>query len=289
MPSVEDLKPHQALGRREAAKRLDEGKGQVFIVEDEDGSRWPLMRRAELEAAGMGSLGKRTMKKTFEMARCGVIKTWGAKSSIGKPCWSYAGTKTNHEGVGPCYRHGGNRPRVKAEGAWLMAHAFSQELNVSPWDALLMAVRIAAGKLQYAQQKIGTATHDLELEGRIVRGEDGVLQDPDTGEPIGVGNLRDLSFWVKQADMWHERLAKTSKLAIDAGVAEKMVQAQILQVQLLARPVEAALAVLGLSPEQEALARGAIRSELMKIEQEQMVILEGDVIVGSHDSRELGG
>lgn len=146
------------------------------------------------------------------------IGKWGSKKlSCDRP----AGKGTGHEGVGRCEWHGGNTIEGRAEGGWLMAHAFGRELDISPMEALLKAVRIAAGKSAYCEYMLASATSDLELEGRVTRGEGpgALLMHPDTGEPLGVGEFRDLTFWVNKSELWHDRLAKTSKLAIDAGVA----------------------------------------------------------------------
>lgn len=194
-------------------------------------------------------------------------------------CWRLAGEDTWHEGVGRCLHHSGEKREWVREAAWLMAHKFAQQLNVSPWDALLMAVRIAAGKVMYIESVLADAADDRELEGRVLRSEDGILVDPDTNEPLGVGNFRDRSWWVRKGEYWHKQLAVTAKLAIDAGVAERMVEAQVLQVQLLTRPIEAALAAAQLSPAQEAAARSAMRRELLALETEG-AILEGAVVPG---------
>jgi hypothetical protein len=150
-----------------------------------------------------------------------------------------------------------------------MAHAFAAQLNVSPWDALLLTVRIAAGKVAYCEKVLSEAADDRELDGRWARDENGILVDPTSGEPLGVGAFQDRSWWVAKSEYWTRELAKTAKMAIDAGVAERLVEAQVLQVQLMARPIEAALAVLGLTQEQETLARSVMRQELVKIETEQ--------------------
>jgi hypothetical protein len=151
----------------------------------------------------------------------------------------------------------------------MMAHAFAAQLNVSPWDALLLTVRICAGKVAYCEKVLSEAADDRELDGRWARNEDGILVDPTSGEPLGVGAFQDRSWWVAKSEYWTRELAKTAKMAIDAGVAERLVEAQVLQVQLIARPIEKALAALELSPEQEARARSAMRQELVAIETEQ--------------------
>ena len=159
----------------------------------------------------------------------------------------------------------------------MAAHAFAQQLNINPWDALLMAVRIAAGKVAYCESVIGTAQSDLELEGRFERvganedGTGGILVHPDTGEPLGVGQYRDLSFWVKQSELWHDRLAKTSKMAVDAGIAAYEIQKVEAEAQRMARVLNAVIEGLeGKIDERLALEMRAImRNELMLIDQEE--------------------
>lgn len=194
----------------------------------------------------------------------------------GQNCKNQAGLHTPHLGYGPCWAHGGVKLKGRAEGAWVAAHAFAQQLNVNPWDALLMAVRIAAGKVAYCEHVIGTAKSDLELEGRVERlsggdGEPGLLIHPDTGEPLGVGDFRDLSFWRQQSELWHDRLAKTSKMAIDAGIAAYEVQRVEAEAQRMARVLNAVLDGLeGEISESTALkARAIMREELLLIEEEE--------------------
>lgn len=153
----------------------------------------------------------------------------------GKRCPQTAGQGTYHVGAGRCLIHGGARGIGRPLGAWLMAHAFGQELGITPWEALLKAVRIAAGKVVYVEWVLSQAQSDLELEGRFGRTEDGILLHPDTGEPLGAGQFRDLSFWVRQSELWHDRMAKTAKMAIDAGVAKWQIEQAEHQAATLAR------------------------------------------------------
>lgn len=274
---------------------LDE-KGEIIWVMESDGGggerqsavHWPLMCHDELRAVGAGKSYGPVSKVDTPLSLCPALITEGR--DVGKPCHSPAGTRTWHEGVGNCARHRGNSGRSRAEGAWMMAHGFAKELNVSPWEALLMAVRIAAGKVMFSQEMIASAVHNLELEGRVVRGETAgngipILLDPDTGEPLGVGKFRDLSFWVTQVDRWHERLMRCSKLAIDSGVAEQLVRNQTLEVQLMARAIEAGIQAAELTSSQELAVRNAMRKELLAIENEKnaMVNMGENAIVGSWD------
>jgi hypothetical protein len=270
-----------------------EDDGEIWGGEPGRVIRWPLMCRDELLAVGASkSYGPETWERT-PLPMCPELIAEGRDA--GKPCRSPAGTRTWHEGVGSCARHGGNQGRTRVEGAWMMAHGFAKEMNVTPWEALLMAVRIAAGKVMFSQEMIASAVHNLELEGRVIRGETAgngipILLDPDTGEPLGVGKFRDLSFWVTQVDRWHERLMRCSKLAIDSGVAEQLVRNQTLEVQLMARAVEAGIQAAGLTADQELAVRAGMRRELLAIESEKLVKvkIEENAIVGSWDENPDG-
>jgi len=101
-----------------------------------------------------------------------------------------------------------------------MAFAYAEEYDLSPWEALLYVIRITAGRVRYCEQVLATAKDDRELEGRM-----GV-----EGEPLGVseqGELsqgRNLSWWVDTSERERVLLAKVSKAAIDAGVAQLLVE-----------------------------------------------------------------
>lgn len=201
--------------------------------------------------------------------RCGAAITRG--SWRGRTCVQAAGQGTVHLGAGRCVAHGGAKRRGRAEAAWMVAHSFARELDVSPWEALLRAVRIAAGKVAYCEWVLSQASSDLELEGRFGRTEDGLLLHPDTGEPLGAGQVRDLSWWVGKSELWTDRMARYSKMAIDAGVAERLVQQVELDGQAMGRVLTAALGELEgqVSEDVVARVRSVMRSELLAIETEQ--------------------
>lgn len=200
--------------------------------------------------------------------RCGVKV--GRGKYKGQRCHQPAGQGTAHLGAGRCVAHGGAKQDGRAEASWMVSHAFARELDVSPWEGLLRAVRIAAGKVAYCEWVLSTASDDLELEGRFGRNDEGILLHPDTGEPMGAGQLRNLSWWVTKSELWTERMARYSKMAIDGGVAERLVQTIELEAQGMARVLGAALGELEgvLDDNQMAQVRSRMRSELLAIEAE---------------------
>lgn len=168
----------------------------------------------------------------------------------------------------------------------MVGHAFAGELDCSPWEALLKAVRIAAKRVAYTDWVLGQATSDLELEGRFGRTDEGLLLHPDTGEPLGAGQVRDLSWWVQKNELWTDRLARYGKMAIDAGVAERLVHQVELEGQSIGRVLSAALGELEGQVSEEIMAsvRGAMRRELLAIEGEQGRVRSGGADEGAVDS-----
>lgn len=113
-----------------------------------------------------------------------------------------------------------------------MAYAFAEEYDLSPWESLLYVIRITAGRVRYCEQVLAGVRDDRELEGRA------------TGEPLGVVNGgakdgevvegRDLRWWVETSERERVLLAKVSKAAIDAGVAQLLVEQELSAGRLLA-------------------------------------------------------
>lgn len=265
-----------------ATPRVTRGKGLghgglIRWVTDDDGTRWPAMTRDELTVNGI----------------TGPMCPARRERAVGRPwCHHVAGWGTSHLGIGMCKIHGGNAWRVKAEAGWVVGHGFAEELNVNPWEALLMAVRIAAGKVAYIESVLATASSDLELEGRAVVVDSGSVTDasggaqsaqmqlqsrlllhPDTGEPLGMGGYRDLSFWVTKSELWHDRLAKTAKMAVDAGVAAWQVQQVEQEAASIARVLNAVVENLAeedhLSEDVITRVRARMRTELLRIDAER--------------------
>lgn len=180
------------------------------------------------------------------------------------PCEHPAGMGTAHLGAGRCVVHGGNSKRENARGAWVMAHAMARALNVSPWEALLGEVRRTAGSVAFLDQKIAEAPDDESL---IRLGED------EAGNP---GYAR----WVKLRMEERQHLARVSKMAIDAGVAQELVAQFTLHGQQLGGIVMGIIGRLGLSAEKEAEAHELITRELLQVEATATRdrVVEGEVV-----------
>jgi hypothetical protein len=120
---------------------------------------------------------------------------------------------------------------------------------VSPWDALLLGVRLAAGRVAWVDEELRRATRLAEADG----GEAG------SGTPA-VRN------WLKESRLERTLLARTAKAAIDAGVAERLVRQVELEGQLVAEVLGRTLDALELTAEQRQTAFAVAHRELLALE-----------------------
>lgn len=132
----------------------------------------------------------------------------------------------------------------------------SQEENVTPWDALLKSVRRRAARVTlvdsfleaaWAQHRADCAAHD---------GEPGWNPDVPGAE---------VRRWLTESRNEERLLARTSKMAIDAGVAKMLVERDRLEGRLLADALVAGLDILNLTAEQRMQALGAAQRALTAI------------------------
>jgi hypothetical protein len=181
----------------------------------------------------------------------------------GESCTRDAGSGTLHLGVGNCSMHGGNTEEGRRTGAWIVAHAFARALDCTPWEGLLQAVRIAAGRVAFIEHKLSGAEVDRQLE---PPDKNGISEAARTEDQQGTN----LFYWVKQAELWHDKLAKVSKLAIDAGVAERLVRQLELEARIMLRATHRTLDELGFSDDEKQRAVVIMSRNLLALEAEEV-------------------
>jgi nucleotide-binding universal stress UspA family protein len=128
----------------------------------------------------------------------------------------------------------------------------ARELDVSPWDALLLAVRRAAGRVAWVDEQLTAATHaaDGDLDGS-----------------------RPVARWLNESRRERALLARTAKAAVDAGVAERLVRQVELEGRVVAEVLARVLDRLELDPDTRVRAFGLAQDELLVLDAAQ---LEGD-------------
>jgi hypothetical protein len=183
---------------------------------------------------------------------CGVYVVKGYL--LGRHCPRKAGQGTPHEGAGRCMVHGGAKKVGRAEGAWLMAHAYAARRRTTPWEALLDELQALSAQVAWLESMITRVAEMPVDEG----GGDDALR------PGGAAYD-----WVEMRRNRGEWLAKVSKYAIDAGVAEQMIQSVELQGRLMLEATQKAVAEVGLEGQQALDMVSAIARNVVALERKQ--------------------
>jgi hypothetical protein len=134
--------------------------------------------------------------------------------------------------------------KVSAARAEAASHVAVSGIPVDPATALLRCVQLAAGQVEYASRQLS------------------LTSDPESADP----EHSSLSPWGRVQAEGMDRLARFSKMALDAGVAEKQVRIAERHGEELAKVIGAALSELNLTPEQRKLAPEVIRKHLTPLE-----------------------
>jgi nucleotide-binding universal stress UspA family protein len=195
-------------------------------------------------------------RRDARLARMLIIRC-GWETRRGGVCRVPAGHRTRHPGYGPCRTHGSAR----AHRAWEWAMEVARELNVTPWEALLKSVRLAAGR---------SAWVDAQLQRAV--------EDATTGENDGgTADSPQVMRWLTESRKERTLLARFAKAAIDAGVAERLVRNVELEGQVIAEVIGKVIDQLGLPSEQRIAAFNAAHVHLAALESPdgQPVTLEG--------------
>lgn len=125
-----------------------------------------------------------------------------------------------------------------------MALEVAQELDVSPWEAIIMAVRRAAGRVAWVDEQLSAVT----------RAND------------GDSSAREVMRWLSESRKERALLARTAKAAIDAGVAERLVRQVELEGRVVAEVLGRVLDRLSLDADQRQLAFATAHEELLTLE-----------------------
>jgi hypothetical protein len=133
----------------------------------------------------------------------------------------------------------------------MMAHVIARVLDISPWEALLLAVKRAAAWSAFYEMKLAA----------VEPGDDDALR------PGGAAYD-----WVMAAERVTDKMARYAKMAVDAGVAAAMVAQARNEGETIARVLNAALGAAQLNIEQEAAIRSALRTALLELDSPHQVI-----------------
>lgn len=172
------------------------------------------------------------------MAEC------GARKPDGDTCHLPAGYRTSHPGAGHCVWHYGMTPSGKRYGAkeagrQMAELRYGDEVDIRPEEALAQEVRRSAGLVAWLTNHIRN-----------------IAEDPESNLDTDILDTHRRE---------REHLAKTAKLALDAGVEARQVALLERQADMVADAIRQVLDNLDLTPEQRETARTLVPQSLRMI------------------------
>lgn len=183
-------------------------------------------------------------------------------------CKRIAGANTDHLGLGACSRHGGGTPSANLAAARAMAaKVMGTPVDVSPHEALLYCVQITAAAVIYCNDMIGElvtalATPTIVTDREWSGGEEGGGFSTQV-----VTRDKEMNIWIRVRDEYVDRLAKFAKMAIDAGVEERLVRIAEKTAEFMRPVLQAIFDELELTAEQRERAPDILRRHLLPLEE----------------------
>lgn len=126
------------------------------------------------------------------------------------------------------------------------------EIPISPWDALLLAVRQTAAKVFWCEMQLQDALTRTNKVNKAETDDEGRQDTPE------------VRYWLAEARTERKFLAAGAKHAIDAGVAERLVRQVELEGRLVVEALTRALDAItpALAPEARRTALEAAYAQL---------------------------
>lgn len=204
-------------------------------------------------------VSKMTAEEKRQRAKTGAI--CGATKKNGQRCVLDAGWGTDHPGVGACKHHLGNaKDTIKPAAPQALSILARGHIDVSPMEALLMCVRITAAEVTYFSSKISELEEADVVERPRVESmtKDGYVED--------LQQQKQLNIWIRERQRSLLQLARFSKMALDAGVEERMVRVAERVGSQIAALIRGVLDDLQLTEAQRETAPAIVRRHLRLLE-----------------------
>lgn len=176
----------------------------------------------------------------------------GANTDHG-PCQQWKGANTPHLGIGACALHGGCTPNhvisAEREQVRQRMRTYGEPIDTDPKTALLGEVKRTAGHVHWLGQVVGDLEHQDGSHTQLV----GAFGNPSTV--------------VKLYQDERQHLARTCKMALDAGVEERLLDLAQQEMQLFGQLIKAIFSdpALELTPEQQQLVPAVVKRHLSSV------------------------
>lgn len=235
------------------------------------------------EIAAINATRPPSEKLTPPEERCGALlkPDPNRKDQTRTTCRNRAGEGTSHPGWGNCKFHGGTtRAGVKSAARDYGRDLIQRQkdkfggdgslLAITAEEALIEEVRRSVAMVRFLEEQIGLWQLVDDPEGLPALGGLPTLID-ETSK--GAATFTDQREWLMLYREERKHAAQVSALAIQAGLAERMVKIAESQGEVLASVIRAVLDALLLSPEQHALVPRVVPTIIRQVTSGQPVIL----------------
>jgi hypothetical protein len=166
------------------------------------------------------------------------------------------------------------RKKQSAHALGQELRAITGELDISPWDALLLEVRRTCYRVAWVDQRVEA---ELERERQL---------EPDAGhfhEDV-VMVRTEMKRWMAESRNERRHLARVAKAAIDAGIAAHIVRNAELEARTIAWVLGQSLDVLELDDDARGRAALALRRALEDVSTERRGrVIQGELVTGHPD------
>lgn len=166
----------------------------------------------------------------------------GGEKRNGEPCLREAGWGTDHPGTGKCKHHGGATQAGRDAAARAEVEGLATPIPVTPGQAILGVLQLAAGQLAYCTAQVGGLSEAQMFEETIA----GVVPNR----------------WVRLQLSIEDRIVKFARAAGDMGIQERQMQLAEEQTRMMGSLLEAVMDRIDLTPKQRKQVGPAIREAL---------------------------
>lgn len=185
-------------------------------------------------------------------------------------CKNKAGWGTDHPGIDYCKMHGGNTTSGKKSAARSFGRGLIEKqkfggdltlVNITPEQAIIEEVRRSTAMVRWLEERIGqwTIQDDQVSLGGLPRLMDETFK--------GTATFTDQREWLILYRDERAHMVKVAKMAIDAGLAKRMVEVAEDQGRMLAVAIKQVLDALELTPTQASLVPRVVPGVLRAIGQ----------------------
>lgn len=199
--------------------------------------------------------------------------------------------RTDHPGIGCCYRHGGTttahrinaakvKARVQVEEAHRAVVTMGLSRKIGPHEALLEEIGRTAGHVTWLEGKVQELQPDQLVWGTIKQTVENLPvvapTGPTEGESSGVTTTALLprtnkveeaavaSMWLRLYQQERAHLTEVCKVAIQCGIAERQVRIAEEQGKMLVAVISAVLRDLGVNQEDKQV-RASVHRQLVLV------------------------